>query len=335
MLGAVLGGFGFTAYRLESARRFRQIGEGLQERISMLVVAVRTSTRREAEPEKQDAAAQPDEERPTGPPQLTELKLTPQQSARFGESTGHHYVIRMRGKEPLFHSTNAPANPPVPQSRDATVRMRGEFRESFLFAAPVDCVVVGRSIAAGQDDLHRLAAVFAAVGGVVLAAGLVGGWWLATRAIRPVEDISATAAKIAAGDLSQRISTAETDSGLGRLANVLNSTFARLDSAFTQQARFTAEAPHELRTPVTVNAPFAPPSPGPADEAAEAALEHCLGEMRLMLFCNLPISVSMASMAALKCTSELPVIGSMAQFATGCRRCGGCPAVCDTAGAAH
>ena len=180
----------------------RQIDEGLQERISMLVVAVRTSTRRDAEPEKQDATAQPDKERPTGPPQLTELKLTPEQSALFGESTGYFYVIWMRGKEPLFHSANEPAELPVPQSRDAAERMRDTFRESLLFAAPVDCVLVGRSIAAEQAELRTLAAVLAATGGVVLAAGLIGGWWLATRMIRPVQDISATAAKIAAGALN-------------------------------------------------------------------------------------------------------------------------------------
>jgi signal transduction histidine kinase len=67
-----------------------------------------------------------------------------------------------------------------------------------------------------------------------------------------VEDISAAAARIATGDLSQRISIAETDSELGRLAEVLNSTFARLQTAFDQQARFTADAAHDLRTPVTV-----------------------------------------------------------------------------------
>src|SRR5205085_11986008 len=76
--------------------------------------------------------------------------------------------------------------------------------------------------------------------------------WLARRAIRPIEQISATAARIAAGDLGQRISTGDTDSELGRLAGVLNSTFARLETAFAQQARFTADAAHELRTPVSV-----------------------------------------------------------------------------------
>jgi two-component system OmpR family sensor kinase len=45
---------------------------------------------------------------------------------------------------------------------------------------------------------------------------------------------------------------AETDSELGRLASVLNSTFARLEAAFAQQKQFTADASHELRTPLAV-----------------------------------------------------------------------------------
>ena len=87
---------------------------------------------------------------------------------------------------------------------------------------------------------------------MVLLLGLTGGWWVATRALRPIEDISATAVKIAAGDLSQRISTRDTENELGRLAAVLNSTFARLEAAFAQQRQFTSDAAHELRTPITV-----------------------------------------------------------------------------------
>ena len=45
---------------------------------------------------------------------------------------------------------------------------------------------------------------------------------------------------------------ADTDSELGRLASVLNSTFARLEAAFAQQTQFTADAFHELRTPLAV-----------------------------------------------------------------------------------
>ncbi|HSY10022.1 MAG TPA: ATP-binding protein, partial [Candidatus Dormibacteraeota bacterium] len=60
------------------------------------------------------------------------------------------------------------------------------------------------------------------------------------------------AVKISDGDLSQRISIAETESELGQLAAVLNSTFARLETAFAQQQQFTSDAAHELRTPVSV-----------------------------------------------------------------------------------
>jgi two-component system, OmpR family, sensor kinase len=100
--------------------------------------------------------------------------------------------------------------------------------------------------------MHRLALWLGAAGGSVLLFGMAGGWWVATRAIKPIDAISATAVKIAAGDLSQRINALDTESELGRLAGVLNSTFARLEASFAHQVRFTSDASHELRTPVSV-----------------------------------------------------------------------------------
>jgi heavy metal sensor kinase len=100
--------------------------------------------------------------------------------------------------------------------------------------------------------MHRFTGLLLAVGGVVLVLGLGGGWWLAGRAIRPIDQISATASLISAGNLSERINVAEADNELGRLAGVLNSTFARLEAAFAQQKQFTADASHELRTPLAV-----------------------------------------------------------------------------------
>ncbi len=115
-----------------------------------------------------------------------------------------------------------------------------------------ECLLAGRSIASDLAGMHRLALWLFAAGAGVLAVGLAGGWWVATRAIRPIEAISATALKISAGDLSQRIDASDAESELGRLAGVLNSTFARLEAAFANQARFTSDASHELRTPVAV-----------------------------------------------------------------------------------
>jgi two-component system OmpR family sensor kinase len=100
--------------------------------------------------------------------------------------------------------------------------------------------------------LNRLALFFATAGGAVLVLGLAIGWWLTSRALLPIKEISRTAAGIAEGDLSQRINTAETETELGELAGVLNETFARLEASFAQQTRFTSDAAHELRTPLTV-----------------------------------------------------------------------------------
>ena len=138
--------------------------------------------------------------------------------------------------------------PPLP----LIARTRNQAREIYRFGPHGDCVLVGRSMASDLAAMNRLALWLVAAGASVLLLGLAGGWWVATRAIRPIEDISATAIKIAAGDLSQRINAADAESELGRLATVLNSTFARLEAAFAHQARFTADASHELRTPVSV-----------------------------------------------------------------------------------
>src|SRR6266404_5047226 len=130
--------------------------------------------------------------------------------------------------------------------------MREACREAFHFTEMGDCVLAGRNITADVKALGRFAWWLLAAGGTVLAFGLGGGWWLTTSAIRPVEEISAAASRISAGNLSERISGADTDNELGRLAGVLNSTFTRLEAAFAQQKQFTADASHELRTPLAV-----------------------------------------------------------------------------------
>jgi len=117
---------------------------------------------------------------------------------------------------------------------------------------PGEALLAGRSIAPELDELRRTALTLTGAGGLILLVSMAGGWWLAGRAINPINDISAAAIKIAAGDLSQRISLADTSNELGRLGTVLNSTFDRLGAALEEQKQFTADAAHELRTPVSV-----------------------------------------------------------------------------------
>jgi len=115
-----------------------------------------------------------------------------------------------------------------------------------------ECILVGRSIVVDLAAMQRFAWWLVLGGAGVLALGLGGGWWLVSQVIRPVNDISTAASRISAGNLAERISVTDTDNELGRLAGVLNSTFARLEAAFAQQKQFTADASHELRTPLAV-----------------------------------------------------------------------------------
>jgi heavy metal sensor kinase len=191
-------------------------------------------------------------------PPLGEFELPRAQAALFDETdtNGFYYILWRRDGEEMRRSTNAPAHVAMPMGSNAPghgePQTRGMFRELYHFTPPGEVVAVGHSMVMDLADLRRTAWTLAAVGGGVLLLGLAGGLWLTGRAIQPIRDISETAAKISAGDLSQRINAAEAQNELGELATILNSTFARLEAAFAQQRQFTSDAAHELRTPISV-----------------------------------------------------------------------------------
>lgn len=254
ILVAVLAGFGFTAFRLQHANELRRVDQELDQLATVLLKALRENRPSgRPTPEDDGAFGRPGQR----PPPLGGFRLPSDQTALFGGDNGFYYILWRRDGQTMSRSTNAPElvpipPPPISQTQAQGTRDRGVFRERHQFTPPGECVLVGRSIAPEQAGLRRFALWLTGLGAGVLGLGLAGGWWVATRAIRPINDISATAAMIATGDLSHRINTADTENELGRLAAVLNSTFARLEAVFTQQQQFTADASHELRTPVSV-----------------------------------------------------------------------------------
>ena len=90
--------------------------------------------------------------------------------------------------------------------------------------------------------------------GLPLVVGLagVGGYVMARRALTPIDHLAADARRITAERLHERLSVANEHDEIGRLAAVINETFARLEFSFDQLRRFTADASHELRTPLSV-----------------------------------------------------------------------------------
>jgi two-component system, OmpR family, sensor kinase len=102
-----------------------------------------------------------------------------------------------------------------------------------------------------NEMLRQLVWLLAGITLLSGAATFVGGWWLALRAVRPVDEITSQAEDIGAGTLGRRIQADADSREYERLVRVLNSMLERLERSFDAQRRFTADASHELRSPLT------------------------------------------------------------------------------------
>lgn len=111
----------------------------------------------------------------------------------------------------------------------------------FLIANPID----------PDNQLPQL--LLSLILGMVFTLGtaLLGGLWLAERAIQPVKQITEAARTISETDLSRRLQLNRKDE-MGELADTFDGMLSRLEEAFERQRQFTADASHELRTPLSI-----------------------------------------------------------------------------------
>ena len=120
--------------------------------------------------------------------------------------------------------------------------------------------------------------MFAAIP-TVLVVVIIGGRWVASRAVAPVEEIRQAASKITAQKLDQRLPVPPTKDEIAGLITVLNATFDRLQRSFEQSVRFSADASHHLKTPVAVlragiEEILTDPETSPKQQARADALLH-------------------------------------------------------------
>jgi heavy metal sensor kinase len=110
--------------------------------------------------------------------------------------------------------------------------------------------------ALAEDQIRHDLSVFLVVlgGGLPVSIAIAGlaGYWLARRALAPIDRLTTEARSITAEHLDARLPVVNPDDELGRMALAFNAIFSRLQQSFGQLQRFTADASHELRTPLTV-----------------------------------------------------------------------------------
>jgi heavy metal sensor kinase len=190
--------------------------------------------------------------------------------ARYAPGLNDRFVRVSRENGEVLYLSSTPASltfspstlpPPVWPSSPETVRRAslGNRREMLLTSHTLTLeggarylIETGALLDEVQQDLRQWLILLIAGLPVVAAIAVGGGYFLIKRALTPVDQIAATAARIGSHNLSQRLPVANTGDELERLSITLNHMIQRLEEAFQHSRRFMADASHELRTPLTV-----------------------------------------------------------------------------------
>ncbi len=113
-------------------------------------------------------------------------------------------------------------------------------------------VAVSQSIEGNERVLRRVRQIMLVGLLLSLLLAALGGYLLAAASLRPVDAMRAQAARITASNLHERLPVSKPDDDLSRLSQTFNALLDRVEDAFAQRRRFTADASHELRTPVAI-----------------------------------------------------------------------------------
>lgn len=192
--------------------------------------------------------------------------------AKVREELGETYAIEHSGDflqvsvdagEVLFQSAFVQSHSAIvrPPDRIAGIETRSRKAEGrhFRFAfvnLPVNGHVYSIAMGASADDavdtlqMFRFYLLMFAPLLLLVAAGV--GYWMSRRALAPVDALVQTARQIGGSNLNSRLERLQTGDEIQRLSDTLNEMLGRIESAFLRVTQFTADASHELRTPVSL-----------------------------------------------------------------------------------
>jgi heavy metal sensor kinase len=163
--------------------------------------------------------------------------------------------VEIRTPPPPPRNTGlSPQNPGLPV-KEAIFRIMTADGHTWRVAVtgnPYTTLVIAANLDEMNLDLRRLGRRFLlALPAVLVVVGL-GAWWFAARALRPVAALTRAAEGITAEGLDRRIAAPAHDQEFVRLVTVFNAMLDRLEKSFHQARRFSADASHELKTPLAL-----------------------------------------------------------------------------------
>jgi signal transduction histidine kinase len=162
----------------------------------------------------------------------------------------------------LFYAATA-GEQIVPAGTIGTSTVRGHPQSQIAFPpaacrhvhppSVIGCVERYAQQRAHAFDLHTLLVQSGIALAVMAVLAFLLGWLVAGRVLRPLRAITATAQRISATSLDERLALAGPDDEFKELADTLDGLFSRLEASFAAQRNFVASAAHELRTPLTLD----------------------------------------------------------------------------------
>ena len=157
-----------------------------------------------------------------------------------------------------LENNNVPIVPPASlgTARFETVPVEGHMLRFYSQRISVNGKAYAVAVAAPMNEAFealqwfRVMLLFAAP--LLLIAASAGGYWISTRALAPVDEISRAAQRISIENLAERLHVSQTGDQLQRLSETLNAMLSRLEASVRRITQFTADASHELRAPVSL-----------------------------------------------------------------------------------
>lgn len=200
-----------------------------------------------------------------GEPVFTENPLEDPQYTRLWEQGVSFRLLDVTGRTVQEHGPYRDLPPPPPgfavlgqPALFATVTDSATQDPVRVYTLPVahegqvvGILQVGQNLKAVRQTLNSLLVTLLIAGPLIIALAASGGYFLAARALAPIDAMTRTARDLSADDLSARLNLPYTEDEVGRLAATFDSMLDRLDQAFRRERQFTAHASHELRTPLS------------------------------------------------------------------------------------